>query len=144
MSEVPHAAVRGVIGAMAMSGMRELTVNLGLVEEPPPRAIARQKARALFRLTPRRKRRTGVELMHWGYGAAGGAAFGMLPEGVRRRAWAGPAYGVVLWAFFEAVQAPLMGLKQAHKPRPVERAVLVGDHLLYGFVLSEMRERPQG
>jgi hypothetical protein len=69
--------------------------------------------------------------------------FGLLPDGLRRRRWFGPAYGVVLWFGFEAVQAPLMGLKQAHEPRPVERVALIADHLLYGYVLSEMRARPQ-
>ena len=144
VGEVAHSAVRGIIGAAAMSGMRELTVGLGLVEEPPPRAIARQKSKGLFHLAPRRKRRVAVELMHWGYGAAAGAAFGLMPEGLRRRAWFGPVYGVALWLGFEAVQAPLLGLEQAKKPRPVERVALVADHLLYGYVLNEMRERPQG
>ena len=142
-SEVAHAAIRGVIGAAAMSGMRELTVGLGLVEEPPPRAIARQQAKALFHLAPRKKRHAAVELMHWGYGAAAGAMFGLLPEELRHKRWFGPVYGVVLWFGFEAVQAPLMGLDQAHKARPVERLALVADHILYGFVLSELRARPR-
>lgn len=142
--ELVHAAMRGVIGAMAMSGARELTVGLGLVKEPPPRAIARQKSKGLYRFAPRKKRQAAVELMHWGYGAGGGAVFGLLPEGLRRRPWVGPVYGLVLWLGFEMVQAPLMGLEQAHKLRPVERATLAADHLLYGFVLSEMRARPQG
>jgi hypothetical protein len=143
MSEVPHAAVRGVIGAMAMSGMRELTVSLGLVDEPPPRAIARQKSKGIFHLVPKKRRHAAVELMHWGYGTAGGAVFGLLPDSVRRRRWVGPLYGLVLWFGFEAIQAPLLGLKQAKEPRPVERAALAADHVLYGFVLSELRERPQ-
>jgi hypothetical protein len=141
--EVVHGAMRGIIGAAAMSGMRELTVGLGLVEEPPPRAIARQKSKGIFHLVPRKKRHVAVELMHWGYGAAAGVVFALLPEGLRKRRWFGPVYGVALWASFEAVQAPLMGLKQAQEARPVERAALVADHLLYGFVLSEMRARPQ-
>jgi hypothetical protein len=141
--EVVHAAVRGVIGAMAMSGMRELTNALGLIGEPPPRAIARQKSKGVFRAAPRRKRRAVVELMHWGYGAAGGAGFGLLPEKLRARRWVGPVYGLVLWLSFEAVQAPLLGLKQAHERRLVERVTLAADHALYGFVLSEMRARPQ-
>jgi hypothetical protein len=142
-NEVAHAAIRGVIGAAAMSGMRELTVGLGLVEEPPPRAIARQKSKGLFRLVPRKRRHVIVELMHWSYGAVAGAVFGALPEGLRRRRWFGPVYGLVVLFGFEAIQAPLLGLKQAKEPRPVERAALVADHLLYGYVLSEMRARPQ-
>ncbi|MGI8594784.1 MAG: hypothetical protein ACR2ML_10545 [Solirubrobacteraceae bacterium] len=34
-------------------------------------------------------------------------------------------------------------LKQTKKVRPVERMALAADHLLYGFILSETRRRPQ-
>ena len=141
--EVAHAALRGAVAAMAMTGMRAFTVNAGLVKQPPPQAIFRQKARGLMALVPRKKRRAAIELTHWGYGAAGGAVFGALPDGVRRRRWAGPAYGLVLWLGFEAGLAPALGLSQAKRVRPVDRAALAADHLLYGLVLTEMRPRPQ-
>ena len=140
---VAHAALRGGVAAMAMTGMRVLTTELGLVEEPPPQAIFRQRARGLLRLVPRQRRRAAIELAHWGYGAGGGAAFALLPRGVRDQPWAGPAYGLAVWVGFEAVLAPLLGLEQAKQPRPVERAALAADHLLYGFVLSEFRRRPR-
>lgn len=136
-------AGRGVVGAMAMTGMRTLTTSLHLVEEAPPRSILRQKSRGLIRLLPQAPRRTLIELSHWGVGAAGGAGFAALPDGVRRQGWAGPAYGLAIWASFEAVLAPALGLKQAKRPRPVERLALAADHVLYGFVLSEMRARPR-
>ena len=141
--QIAHGALRGVIAAMAMTGMRAFTISVGLVNEPPSRAILRQKSRGLFRVAPKRSRRAVQELMHWGYGATGGAAFAALPADVRRRAWFGPLYGLVLWLFFELVQAPLMGLKQAKELRPAERAALAADHLLYGLVLSETRSRPR-
>jgi hypothetical protein len=143
MHEVAHAAMRGAVAAMAMTGMRAFTTHVGLVDEAPPRAIFRQKARGLARMVPRKKRRAAEELAHWGYGAAGGAAFAVLPDGVRRRAWAGPVYGLVTWVGFEAALAPLLGLSQAKEPRVAERIALAADHLLYGLVLSEGRERPQ-
>ncbi len=138
---VAHAAMRGVIAAMAMTGMRSLTVSLGLVKETPPRAIVRQTSKGVFRVVPKRLRRAAVELMHWGYGAAGGAGFALLPADLRLRRWSGPVYGLLVWLGFELVQAPLMGLNQAKKARPVERAALAVDHLLYGLVLSETRRR---
>jgi hypothetical protein len=142
LSRIAHAALRGAIGAMAMTGMRALTIDLGLVDEPPPRAIVRQRAKGLLRKVPRRRRRGAIEVMHWTYGAAGGAGFGLLPESVRRVAWSGPAYGLFTWLGFEAAIAPGLGLKQAKSIRPVERAALAVDHLLYGLVLSETRARP--
>lgn len=141
--EVLHAAVRGAIGAMAMSGMRRFTVHMGLVNQPPPQAMMRQRARGVLRLVPRRRRPAFIELLHWGYGAAGGAGFGLLPDGIRRRRWAGPVYGLASWLAFELGLAPALGLAQAKRPDPVESAALAADHLLYGFVLSEMRPRPQ-
>ena len=141
--ELAHAGVRGVIAAMAMSGMRELTQSLGLVEQTPPQAIVKQRAHGWIRLVPRKRRRAVVEALHWGYGGVGGLAFGALPDEVRRKPWAGPAYGLVVWLGFELGLAPLLGLKQAYQVRPIERLTLATDHLLYGFVLSEGRRRPQ-
>ncbi len=143
MTEVAHAGLRGAIAAMAMTGMRAFTVSAGLVEEPPPRAILRQKSRGLYRVVPRKKRRAAQEIVHWGYGAAGGAAFGVMPENVRLQRWAGPLYGLVLWLGFELGIAPVLGLSQAKKPRPVDRLMLAADHLLYGLVLAETRARPR-
>jgi uncharacterized membrane protein YagU involved in acid resistance len=140
---IARAAVRGVIGAMAMTGMRRFTTSLGLVKETPPRAIVRQTSKGLFRVVPKRLRGAGIELMHWGYGAVGGVMYSMLPESLRLRRWSGPVYGLVLWLGFELVQAPLMGLDQAKKARPVERAALAVDHLMYGLVLSETRKQVQ-
>ena len=142
-SEVAHAALRGAIAAQAMTGFRTFAVHAGLAERPPPVAIFREKARGLLKLVPRPRRPAVIELAHWAYGAVGGAAFGALPDTIRRRRWAGPAYGLALWALYEGVMAPALGLSHAKKPRPVERMVFAADHLLYGFVLSEMRPRPQ-
>jgi hypothetical protein len=141
--ELAHATVRGAVAAMAMTGMRAFTVDLGIVEESPPHAIFKQRARGLLRKVPRNRRRATIELAHWGYGAAGGLVFAMLPRAVRRKAWAGPAYGLLTWAGFEAGIAPALGLTQAAQLRLTERAALAADHLLYGLVLSEIRARPQ-
>jgi hypothetical protein len=140
---IAQAALRGTVAAMAMTGMRVLTVSLGIVDEPPPQAIFRQRARGLLRIFPRRSRRAAVELAHWSYGGAGGAAFAALPTGLRRLPLAGPVYGLAVWAGFEAVLAPALGLSQANEPRPAERAALAVDHLLYGLILAEFRLRPR-
>jgi hypothetical protein len=143
-SEIAHAGVRGAIAAMAMTGMRAFTVDMGLVKQTPPQAIARQRAKGLIRQLPRRRRRAVIELAHWGYGAVGGVGFALLPKSVRsRRRWVGPIYGLVIWLGFELGLAPLLGLRQARQRRLVERAALASDHVLYGLVLSEIRARPR-
>ncbi len=141
--EIAHASLRGAIAAAAMTGMRAFTVDVGLVDQTPPQAIAKQRAKGLLRRVPRGRRRAAIEVAHWTYGAVGGAAYAMLPQQIRRRPWSGPAYGLLVWAGFELCLAPVLGLKQAKKPRPVERAALAADHLLYGLVLSEVRARPR-
>ena len=142
-AEIAHASLRGAIAAAAMTGMRAFTVDVGLVDQTPPQAVAKQRARGLLRRVPRGRRRAAIELAHWTFGAVGGAAYAMLPEDLRRQPWSGPAYGLLVWVGFELGLAPVLGLKQAKKQRPVERAALAADHLLYGLVLSEVRARPQ-
>ena len=142
--ELAHAGLRGVVAAMAMSGMRACTESLGLIKHAPPQAIFRQqRARFLMWSVPRKRRRAVEELTHWGYGAVGGVTYGALPNAVRRHVWSGPIYGLALWLSFELGVAPLLGLKQSRQLRPVERAALAADHLLYGLVLSEARSRPR-
>ena len=139
-----HGAVRGTIAAMAMSGVRELTQSAGLVEKPPPDKIIGEQAGGLIRKVPEERRAAVVELLHWGYGAGGGVAFGALPAGLRLRRWSGPVYGLATWLGFELALAPLLGLSQGPRKGVRERVALALDHLLYGFVLSETRRRPQG
>lgn len=142
LGDVLRGAAWGAIGAMAMTGMRVMTTELGLVEQTPPQALARQRARGLrglLRRAPRKQRRGLIEAAHWAFGAGGGAAFGALPRATRRRGWAGPAYGLVVWLGFELGIAPALGLSQAKRVRPVDRLALAADHALYGLVLSAAR-----
>jgi hypothetical protein len=131
---------------MAMTGMRVITTELGLVEQTPPQAMSRQRARglrSLVRRVPRRQRRGVIEASHWIVGAGGGAAFGVLPAQLRRHPWAGPAYGVVIWLAFEMGVAPVLGLSQAKRVRALDRVALAADHLLYGAVLSTAHRTTQ-
>ena len=147
LGDMLHGAARGAVGAMAMTGMRVLTTELGLVEQTPPQAVGRQRARgmrALLRRAPRKQRRGLVEAAHWAFGASGGAAFGALPGAMRRRPWAGPVYGLVVWLGFEMGIAPALGLSQAKRVRLVDRLALAADHLLYGLVLSGTRRAARG
>ncbi|HEY6694771.1 MAG TPA: DUF6789 family protein [Solirubrobacteraceae bacterium] len=138
-----HAAFRGIVAAMAMTGVRTLAQHLGVIREDPPARVARKQAKGLLRSVPRKRRGVVVELIHWGMGAAFGLVFGLLSEPIRMKAWAGPAYGFLVWLGFDTIVAPALGLKQRRWPHGKERAVFVVDHLLFGLVLSEMRARPR-
>lgn len=133
---VMWAAGRGVVAAMAMTGMRQFTQGVGLVEKTPPEAVLQATAPGVFNRVPVERRPAVVELAHWGYGAGAGAAFGMMPTRWRRPAWVGPAYGLVVWAVFEAGIAPALGLAQQPRHGIKQSAMLLLDHLLYGLVVA--------
>ena len=88
VNEVAHAAMRGAIASMAMTGMRVVTVSLGLVQQAPPQQIAGES---------RGPRRAAVEVVHWAFGAAAAAGYGTLPRSWRNRSWTGPIYGLLIW-----------------------------------------------
>jgi hypothetical protein len=131
--DVAHAAMRGAIASMAMTGMRVVTVSVGLVAQAPPQQIAGEASG---------HRRAGVELGHWAFGAAGATGFAALPAAWRGRSWTGPLYGLLIWSGFEA-SAALLALPHAEERKIVERLAVAADHLLYGFVLDETRRAPQ-
>jgi hypothetical protein len=136
-SEVAAGAVRGAVGAMAMTGMRTFTADVGLLRETPPHSIAsRRRPTGLLSYVPKSRRRAFVEVMHWTVGVTGGAIFGALPAELRRAPWFGPVYGVGILLSYGFGIAPLLGLKQSTQPKATEQAALIADHLLYGLILS--------
>jgi Family of unknown function (DUF6789) len=131
--DVAHAALRGAIASMAMTGMRVVTVSMGLIAHAPPQQLAGETSG---------RRRAAVELGHWAFGAVGATGFAALPAAWRGRSWTGPLYGLLIWTGFEAT-APLLGLPHARERKVTERLAVAADHLLYGFVLDETRRAPQ-
>jgi uncharacterized membrane protein YagU involved in acid resistance len=131
-------AMRGIVGAMAMTGMRRVTTGLGLVEKTPPREMAEQARllRGVLERLPRGLRDEAVELAHWSYGAVAGICYARLPDGFRRRRWSGPAYGLVIWAVFETGVVPLLGLEQARERTAASRILIAADHILYGAAVG--------
>lgn len=136
LSPTARSAARGLVAAMAMTGLRRVTRNLGLLEEAPPEAIVGRKARRLLRGLSAEQREVAIELSHWSYGTAGGAAFGLLPGALRRHRASGPAYGLGVWLVFELVIEPLFGLGIPQRRKVATRAMLVLDHVLYGAVVA--------
>lgn len=135
-----RGAVRGAVGAMAMSGMRQFSVGVGAIKRTPPEAVLKEGVPAILRSVPEDRRMAAIELAHWGYGAAAGTVFAVLPRKLRRSRLAGPVYGLVSWGAFELGVAPLLGLAHARRSRPRERWALLLDHVFFGFVLGEPPE----
>ena len=133
---VARAGLRGLVGAMAMSGMRRTTTSLGLLEKVPPEEILGEEIPEVVRALPEDRKTVVVELMHWTYGAAAGAVFGLLPDRVRRARGAGPIYGLVVWLGFELVIGPALGVSSARRHSVASRSALAADHVLYGIVVA--------
>jgi hypothetical protein len=142
VNDAAQGALRGTIGALAMSGMRVFARDLGLVERTPPEEIAGKPASGLMEQVPAEHRRAAIGALHCLVGAAGGITYGALPDPVRQKAWSGPVWGVAIWMAYESVVAPALGLKHARDVDASERATIVADHLLYGYILSETNRRP--
>src|SRR5690242_7989956 len=94
---VIRAGARGLVAAMAMTGIRTVTAAIGPHEKSPPEAIVEKHAPRWVLDMPDRKRESLTELLLWTYGAAGGAAFGLLPGRVRACPVTGPLYGLAIW-----------------------------------------------
>lgn len=129
-------ALRGAIAAMAMTGMRVVTVGLDLLPKDPPEEIFEDALPQFLELVPRGYRNEAIELAHWAYGALGAATFALLPTVIRRRRWSGPAFGIGVWSFFERVLAPMLGLRKPSERPTAERAAIIADHVLYGLVVA--------
>ncbi|WCB95114.1 hypothetical protein DSM104299_03856 [Baekduia alba] len=141
--ELTHSAFRGVVGALAMTGVRRFAAELGLIGPAPPEQLTYAAAPKLLGKVAEERRPALEDLVHWTVGAMGGVGFALLPETLRRAPWSGPAHGMAILLSFEAVVAPALGLPHHRVNGVPARLVLVADHLLYGLVLSELRERPR-
>jgi hypothetical protein len=131
-----RGAARGTVAAMAMSGMRQAAVGLGMIERTPPDAILAEGVPAVLRSVPEHRRTAFIELAHWGYGATAGAAFGLLPGRLRASRLTGPVYGVLAWSMFELALAPALDLAHARRARTQERAALLVDHIVFGLIVG--------
>jgi uncharacterized membrane protein YagU involved in acid resistance len=129
-------ALRGAIGAMAMTAMRVVTARLNLLQKDPPEEIFEDALPQFLKFVPREYRDEAIELAHWGYGAVGGAMFALLPAAIRRHRWSGPAFGIGTWSFFEGVLVPMLGLRKPSERPTTERAAFIADHVVYGLVVA--------
>ena len=131
--------LRGVVGAMTMTGARTLAAEFGLMTKgTPPEQVAEEGVPQVLGPVPRGMRPAAIDILHLGYGGAGGALYGRLPRGWRRRWYTGPLYGVALWFIYLVGIAPLLGLRLERRREIREWAVLAADHVLYGVIVSRL------
>ncbi len=138
-----HAALRGTIAAMSMTGMRTFAGESGVLGQTPPQLVIAEGAPRLLAAVPSHRRSAVIELFHWSYGAGGGVMYRMLPGRWRGHAPSGALFGMGLWLAFRLLVAPTLGLASERDRTAQETAALVLDHLLYGLVLGEIRARPR-
>ena len=140
VGEVLDGAVRGAVGAMAMTGMRVLTTGLGLVEETLPQGRPAASARALCCGGRRAGSAGGWSRSPTGPSVPAAArCSGRCPAACAGAAGRARCTGLAVWLGFELGIAPALGLSQAKRVRAVDRLALAADHLLYGLVLSGTR-----
>ena len=137
-------ALRGVAGAMSMTGARTLAAELGLLSHgTPPEKMADEALAPVMAAVPEALRPAVVDLLHLGYGALGGAVYATVLPVTWRRHWAGgPVFGSALWLAYNLGLVPALRLNRDQPRRPHEIAVLAADHLLYGLMIGHLGGPP--
>jgi len=140
MRELVHGTVSGVLATAVMSGVMVAGERAGLMPGQPPKHIVRG-------LLPgnrhRRKQGEGVlgAVAHFGFGAASGAAFGLLAPR-RGRLPLGVGYALAIWLVSYAGWAPrLSALPPIQRDIPGRPAVMAAGHVVYGVTLAYLLNR---
>jgi hypothetical protein len=138
-SMLAAGALRGVAGAMSMTGARTLAAELGLLDQgTPPERMADKALAPAMAAVPEGLRPAVVDLLHLGYGALGGVIYvAVLPVKWRRHWISGPVFGSVLWLVYNAGLVPVLRLHDQPR-RPHEVAILAADHVLYGLTIGQL------
>lgn len=136
-SWVMSAAYRPIMRAgSAETRRREHEAQAGL----PPSTVraAEAAARAVGAALPdRRSRALGGKAVHYGYGAAWGAAFALGARALAAR-WRPPlatglAFGALLWFLSDEVLVPLFGFSRSPARYPASSHLKgLASHLVYG------------
>jgi NAD(P)-dependent dehydrogenase (short-subunit alcohol dehydrogenase family) len=133
-------AVAGLAATGVMSCMMLAAKRVGALGEPPPRRLTR---RLLSPLGPPRGRALDVlaTLAHFGYGAALGSVFGLLPAPAKTST-SGALFGLGIWAVNYAGWLPRVGwMPQPQHDRPGRPSTMVAAHLAFGAALAGFERR---
>jgi putative membrane protein len=79
-------------------------------------------------------------MLHFGFGASAGAAYGVYVDTTSEDRASGVAFGSALWAAADEIAMPLLGLSDSTLQRPLEmHTQSFVAHLVYGVVTERVR-----
>jgi putative membrane protein len=135
-------AAAGLIGGLAGAGAKMLTEKLFpprvLGQTPPPVVLAEQVAGHTL---PPTQQQAAMHSIHWGFGAAAGAVYGVLVEyEPSLGAWKGAAFGLALNKLTHESILPGMGLAAAKEDQPTQERISEWvTHAVYGIFTETVR-----
>jgi hypothetical protein len=139
-------ALSGMIGALAMTGIRTLLVETGMVSEPLPHKVERRLA---LRIGIADQMGAHYEDLlaqgqHLALGATFGAGYSLLRHRLNLPSSGGPLYGLFVYAVNVAGLGPALDLNRTpwrDDPPDVARQIFI--HLIYGLVTAQAIRRLQ-
>ncbi|XHR27464.1 MAG: hypothetical protein ACFUZC_16150 [Chthoniobacteraceae bacterium] len=144
-TKAAHALVGAIAGMVATGPMTVAMILLHrrLPQQEryplPPREITEKLAEATgTRDHVREPLATAVTLAaHFGYGAATGTVFGLVPKPAGPSALEGAGFGLLVWVASYLGLLPATGLLPSATEHPARRNLLmIGAHLLWGAALG--------
>lgn len=135
-------AIAGMIGGLAGAGAKVLAEKIFPPrvqgQTPPPVVLAEQVAG--HRL-PSDQKHAAMHAIHWGFGAAAGAAYGALAEiEPAVGAWKGAAFGLTLNRLTHETILPRMGLSERKEEQPTQERISEWvSHAVYGIFTDAVR-----
>ena len=132
----------GLIGGLVATAAKSLAERIYAPrthgEHEPPELLAVKKAGRELTLV---QKKTAAEAIHWGFGAATGAAYGALAEYVPTvTSKDGASFGVTLVTLTHQGALPMLGLA-AHPGEQTarEKTSEMTSHIVYGVVTETVR-----
>ncbi|MGA7158815.1 MAG: DUF1440 domain-containing protein [Acidobacteriaceae bacterium] len=138
MKGLAAGLVAGLVATAAKSLVETLYPPRIHGEPEPPELLAEKVAG--HSLDEETKANAG-KLIHWGFGAAVGAAYGALAEYYpAATAKEGATFGLALMTLTHETALPMMGVSEvAEEQTPRERTSEASSHLVYGLVAERVR-----
>jgi hypothetical protein len=130
--------VAGAVGTAAMTLHQRLRQGPSSGGEPgwnvapAPAQVARLALQRVGIDPPAARIPLLTNAMHWLYGTGWGAGYALLAADADEEPWAGPAFGLLVWALSYVQLVPLGIYEPPWEYEPAELVDDVGYHLTYG------------